>query len=369
MPMIPQIKTVDFLLLKSYLRTFAFVFSLFLVIAFVMVLFDGLDDLLENEASLFLGILYLILRLPHEILKATPLIVVISMMISIGDMIRHNEILVLQIAGYSALRLLAPLAAFLVFVVFLSFLLYEKVAGPASLTAHSIMETQIKKGDSGLSGTRGIWMHGENDRIYHVQTYLPHTMEMRGFSMFVFQGPHKTISQRIDADTAVWQPQTGYWTMTNVVAHNIHADGSIARDIVKSDDYDLDRTPKDFERVTMDEELMSRSELKRMVDMLEKSGESSRFYLADLRIKEAFPFAVFFLGVLSFGVIMLMGSAGKTSGTGIGLLMVIGYYMSLSLGKSLAHAGFLSAGLGAWSPNLIAITAIGYVFYKLYSES
>ncbi len=355
-------KTVDLLLLKRFAQVLFFLFLLFLSISFVLVMFDSMRDLMEAEAPLHLSTFYILLRVPHEILKATPLVVVIGISLLVSDLMRNNELIMLLIAGYSPLRLLAPIAGMLVSLVLVLFLLYENVAGPASLMAHNMMETQIKGGGTGLSLSRGIWMHGENNRIYYVDTYLPHEMKLSGFTMFEFRGPNQTISQRFDAESAVWQPTTGFWTLQNVTVRNIHPDGSIDRDIKAEDDYDLERTPKDFERVTMDEELMSHSELRRMVEM---SGENNSYYKASLRIKEAFPFAVFFLGMLAFVMTLYAGSGGRASGVGGGLLLVIGYYLALSLGKSFSNAGVLAPWLGAWYPNFLTLAAAVYFYWQL----
>lgn len=359
------IKTVDILLLKRYGQVVLFLSMLFLAIAFIMVLFESLEPLMDASAPLHLGTLYLILRLPHEFLKVVPMVVVIAMAVTIGDMIRHHEINVLLIAGYSPLRLLAPLATVLMITVGTLYFLYENVAGPSTTLAHNVMETQIKGGGTGLNLNNGIWLFGDNNRIYHVETYFPHQMELRGFTMFVFQGDSNTVSERFDADSAVWNPSSFSWTLNNIVARKIHPNGSIDRHIMKSGDYDLERVPSDFERVTKKNELMPRSELKHMVDLLESAGEDPNYYLADLRIKEAYPFSILFLGVLTFYITVYKGSAGRASGVGISILLVIAYYMALMLGKSLCNAGVVTAVFGAWYPNLISFFASIYYYYQV----
>lgn len=360
-----SVKTVDYLILKRYGYTALFLFMLFLVIAVVMVLFDSLEELMDAGAPLELGMLYVLLRVPHEILKAAPMVAVLAMAITVGDMMRFHEMTMLLIAGYSPLRLLAPLAVVLLIAVGALFFTYENVAGPASTFAHNLMETQIKSGGAGINLRGGIWIHGENNRIYYAETYMPHQMELRGFTMFVFQGPNHTISERFDAESAVWQPSTGLWFLKHITARKIYADGSIDRHMRDEDYYDLERTPSDFERVTMEEELMPHGELKRMVEMLKSAGEDPGYYLAGMRIKEAFPFAIFFLGILTFCLTLNTGSSGRASGIGTGLLLVIGYYVALSLGKSLSNAGVLTPVVGAWYPNVIAFGATVYIYWQL----
>ena len=57
--------------------------------------------------------------------------------------------------------------------------------------------------------------------------------------------------------------------------------------------YIIEYTPTDFQRMVQHPEQMSHKELKRLVDSIRSAGEDPQTYLPDLRIKEAFPFAIF----------------------------------------------------------------------------
>jgi len=367
MPYRIQVKTVDVFILKEFLWTMAFVFSLFLAIAFVMVLFDELEVMRTHQASFRLGIIYVLLRLPHEIVRASPMVVVLSMMISIGNLIRHNEMLILNIVGYSPLRLAAPLATALGVLILGLMVFYESVCGPLANQAHTFMEMRIKGSPQGLAGDSGIWLYGEKDRIYRARDFFPYTREIRGLSIFEFAGAERKNPVRLDAEVAVWNPSVGGWNLKNVVARTIQEDGSVKRDLYPSYFYYF-ASPDDFARVTLEPEQMSRSDLARLIASIRNAGQDPRHYLPDLRIKEAFPFAVFFLGMLAYGGTLYLGMAGRVSGVGIGLVIVIFYFMSLSLGESLAKKDLIYPWLGAWAPNLIALGLSIYVFRRLKEE-
>ena len=363
-----SIKTADKLLLRAFFNTVAFIFSLFVVLAFVLILFEDLDLLHEHNAPASLGIAYVLLRLPHEILKTIPFVIVLSIMLAMGNLIRHNEMLMLYIAGYSPLRLAAPIMASLGLLVVILFFVYENVAGPSAVKAHTLMETRIKGTEGGLKGRSGIWVHESEDQVWCVQRYFPYTQELQGLSIFTFRGPNRTLSERLDAERANWVREGGFWRLEDVITYFISEHGEVRRELVKTQDYFLERTPADFERATLEPEQMSHRELSKLVSMIRGAGVEPRLYLSHLRIKEAFPFAIFFLGIVAFGVTLSIGSVGGASGIGLGLLMVVGYFMSLSLGKSLSTAGLISPWLGAWAPNLLVLGLIFYVFNRLQKE-
>ncbi|RJP22953.1 MAG: YjgP/YjgQ family permease [Candidatus Omnitrophota bacterium] len=362
------LKTVDFLLLKEFLSALLFIFSLFAVIGFVLVLFDDLDVILDHEASFSLGLAYVLLRLPHTVVKATPIVVILSMVISVGNMVRHNEILMLYIAGYKPLRLCIPLAILLSWFIVLLFFANEYICGPFAGRAQMLMITQIKKSGHGLSGQTGIWLYGEGDRIYRARAFFPESQKIGGLTIFEFKGPNRTLSARLDAESAEMNMRVGGWTLHQVVSRHIKEDGSVKREKFDEYPYFIEHSPEDFSRYTLNTEQMSHGELSQLVDTFRSAGENPRIYLPDLRIKEAFPFAAFFLGMLGFCIALRLGKSGHASGIGLGLLAAIGYFLALSLGRSLAQVGILSPWLSAWLPNVLCIIPTLHELYKIKEE-
>lgn len=361
-------KMVDVLVLKEFLRAFVFIFALFIAIAFVLILFQELDVILTNSAPFGISLIFVLLSIPHELMKAAPMMVVISVVLSIGNMLRHNEILMLYIAGYSPLRIGAPLAVMLSGLILFLFWMNEEISAPFSQKAHELLETRIKKGTLELSGDSGIWLHGEDNQVYFAQSFFPQSNTVNGMSIFEFNGPNRTISRRLFAEKASWDGANGWWVMQNVVDHIIQEDGSVRREIKDSLNYIFKRSPQDFGRVTLNPEQMSYSDLSRIVRAIRRAGENPIQYLPDLHIKIAFPFAVFFLGLLSYGMILRYGMGASASGIGIGLLAAIAYFMFLSLGKSFARANSLAPWLGAWLPNIVCFAITVKMFFKLRDD-
>ncbi|MEW6237722.1 MAG: LptF/LptG family permease [Candidatus Omnitrophota bacterium] len=365
---IPMLRTADVLILKELWRTLAFNLGLFAALSFTLVLFTDLGKMMEYNASFGPCVSYIVLSFPHEWVKSIPIVVVLSVVAAMVSLIRHNELLMLFIAGYSPLRLAVPIGAALAATILTFFFVNEDIAGPFAAQARAIMQIRIKGGGLGVSGGPELWLHGEGDQIYYAREYSPYAKEIKGLTIFRFQGPNKTLSARYDAERAVWNEAKGAWRVKDMVAREINEDGSISRDIVTEDERWIDRTPADFDRITQDIEQMSRKDLARIVKSVRGAGQDPRAFLPHLRIKEAFPFAAFFLGMLAYAVCLRMRSKGKTFGIGLGLLAVIAYYMSLSFGRSLAENGAMPAWLSAWAPNLVCFSLTIYFFYQLREE-
>jgi lipopolysaccharide export system permease protein len=309
-----------------------------------------------------------LLRVPHEVIKATPLIVVISVFAGIGNMLKHNEILMLYIAGYSPWRIGAPLAVILILLIGCFFWINENISAPFAEKAQLLMETRIRGGAQSIAGANEIWLLGSNNRIFLAKDYTPHTRMIRGLYIFEFQGDKKTLSRRLYAQRSVWNPKEGWWVLYDVIDHHILPDGSIERKYYPQSDYFLERTPDDFGRIALKPEQMSHEDLAEVVQGIESAGYDPQLYLPDLRIKEAFPFAIFCLGMLAFGIILRHGIRASASGIGLGIMIAIAYMMFLSLGKSFSRTGFLPAWFGAWAPNFLCLAWTLFTFYKLKDE-
>ncbi len=184
----------------------------------------------------------------------------------------------------------------------------------------------------------------------------------------IVQDKNQLLTKRIDAESALWDKDQEKWSLKNAMVYTFPSDDSpMHSEKHELLLYSLGRTPKDFSSATQNIEQMSHGDLSNMVNSVRQAGENPRKYLPDLRIKEAFPFAVFFLGLLAYAMMLYMGSSGKASGIGLGLLAVILYFMSLSLGKSFA-AEMIPPWLGAWAPNIICFMLTVYFFNKLRTE-
>lgn len=368
MPFLDKIKTADIYMIKTFLWAFITVLALFVAIGFVIVMFDELDDILDSNTTSFgMGLTYILLCVPHVVVMFTPIVVVLSIIFGIGGLVKNREMLMLYVAGYSPLRLAIPLSIAMLFIILFMFVFNEKISGPFAGRARILKDTRIL-GKKEIIVSNELWLYGKGDRIYQADAFFTHANKLTGFNIFEFEGPNKVFSARLMAEEGVWNEGSTMWTLKKVFAVHIQKDGSVKREKYDKMDYFLEYTPKDFQRLVQHPEQMSHKEMKRLVDSIRNAGEDPQVYLPDLRLKEAFPFAVFFLGILAYAMVVRFSSGTRAAGVGIGLLAVIGYFLILALGKSFARSGMINATLGAWGPNIVCLIFAIYLFRRLREE-
>lgn len=363
------IKTVDRFIIVELLMALAFMGALFFTLAFVLLLFDELGDILEQQLSFVTGIVYVLFCIPHEIAKASPIIVTLAVVIAIGRMVQRNEMLMLFVGGYRPFRLALPLVAVLVSLMIGLYFMNEYISGPLAARAEILLKIN-QEGES-LDTMQGLWLHGEQGRIYRIDQYHPQNQAIAGLAIFEFRGGNETVSARLDAREALYDIEAGAWTLHDVNAHYIQDDGSIHREYFETHSYMIGRTPDDlvtFAQVSDDPEKMSRSDLARTVADIRSMGENPREYQIHLRIKEAFAFSILFLGLMSFGFILTSNLKSQASGIGLGLLASISYFLAIMFGKSIAMTGYIPPWLGAWGGNFICMALCGWLFVKMKRE-
>jgi len=111
---------------------------------------------------------------------------------------------------------------------------------------------------------------------------------------------------------------------------------------------------------------MSFIALKRYIDKLNRPFKDKREYSALRRAKVEYqqkfsiPFACFVFGLIGVPLGIIVRRSGKMVGLGIGLVMIIVYYVLLEVGKNIGKQGIMPPFFALWLPNFVI--GIGGIF-------
>jgi len=103
-------KIITRYLYKQFFVFFFISLIIFLVVYMVIEFFGKIDNFFEAGASAGLAIIFLLYKAPFILLQLIPASVLISVMLMLGLMSKHNEILVLQGSGMSMHKLSSIIA-------------------------------------------------------------------------------------------------------------------------------------------------------------------------------------------------------------------------------------------------------------------
>jgi lipopolysaccharide export system permease protein len=343
-------KIITRYLCREFFALFFISLSTFLIIYLVIDFFGKIDKFLEARSPLHVAFSYFIYQIPFVLQQMIPLSTLISVMLMLGIMNKHNEILALKNSGLSLFNLASPLITISVLIGIGSFFLSESFVPITSSRANYIWNIYVEKGNpQGAYKLSHLWYRGK-DSIYQIRTYDSRNKIIEGLSIFFFDKDF-TLRKRIDAKKAVWVE--GGWLLSHGLIQTIAPDGSRKSIKFKSHTVQLPETPENFERTMKSLEEMSFWELGDYAKKIREEGYDSTRSEVELNTKIAFPFISLVLTLVGIP----LAFRKKKGGIPLSITIAIGisflYLLTFGLSRSLALSGALPPVLGVWLANLL----------------
>lgn len=335
---------------KEFFTLFFISLLAFLIIYLVIDFFGKIDKFLEAGVSLKVAVSYFIYQTPFILQQMIPIAVLISVMLMLGIMNKHNEILALKNSGLSLFNIAYPLIAVSLLIGIGSFFLSESFVPITSSKANYIWNVRVeKRSPQGAYKLSHLWYRGE-DSIYQIRTYDGRKRIIEGLSIFFFDKDF-TLRRRIDAEQAAWTNQG--WLLSNGLVQEINADGSRKSMRFKSHLVNLPETPENFERTMKSLEEMSFWRLRDYTRKIRQEGYDSTRSEVELNTKMAFPFISLVLTLVGFPLAFRRRRGGIPLSITIAIGISFLYLFTFGLSRSLALSGALPPVLGAWLANLL----------------
>jgi len=343
-------KIISRYLYKEFFTFFVISLITFLLIYLVIEFFGKIDNFLEAHVPLKVAFLFFIYHIPFVIQQMTPVSVLISVMLTLGIMNKHNEILAIKNCGISLFRLFYPLVAISVFIGIGLFFLSESIVPITSSVANNIWKIQVEKRNTqGAYKLSHIWYRGKGS-IYQIRSYDSRQNIIEGLSIFFFDDTFR-LHKRIDARKAKWVE--GLWYLNDGLIQKITPDGSRETMRFSSHTIRLPETPNVFKRTMKAPEEMSFWELKKYTRKLREEGYDSTRCQVDLHNKIASPFIPLVLTLIGIALGLRKKKGGIPFGITIGIGISFLYLLIFGLSRSLALSGVLPPAFGAWLANLL----------------
>jgi lipopolysaccharide export system permease protein len=343
-------KIITRYLVREFSTLFFVSLLAFLIIYLVIDFFGKIDKFLAAGASLGVAALYFMYQTPFILQQMIPIAVLISVMLMLGIMNKHNEILALKNAGLSLFNLAYPLIVVSLFIGIGSFVLAESFVPITSAKANYIWNMRVEKGShQGAYTLSHLWYKGE-DSIYQIRTYDGRKRTIEGLSIFFFDKDF-TLRKRIDAKKASWIERG--WLLSDGLLQEIQADGSRRSMKFTSRLVHLPETPENFERTMKSLEEMSFWDLRDYTRRIRQEGYDATRSEVELNTKMAFPFISLVLTMVGIPLAFKKRRGGIPLSITIAIGISFLYLLTFGLSRSLALSGALPPLLGAWLANLL----------------
>jgi lipopolysaccharide export LptBFGC system permease protein LptF len=111
--------------------------------------------------------------------------------------------------------------------------------------------------------------------------------------------------------------------------------------------------PGYFKTEEPDASRMTYGQLKTYIDQLNMSGFNAVPYMVQLQRKVAFPFVTLIMTMLAVPFAVTTGRRGALYGVGVGIVVAIVYWITMSVFAAVGAGGWIAPVLAAWAPNIL----------------
>ena len=360
------------ILARYILKEFFPPFIIALICFTFILIFDDLFRLTNLFVKKGISPLYLVELLiyvmPATVVLSLPMAALVAILLALGRLSTNNEIIAMKAHGVAFHHLMIPLLVLVGLLSIVDLVLMDYALPQANL-AYAALKRDIQRHNPAfvleeatvmkeLETEGKLWMYESTDQksgrmqnvkiwdgIWNGRPRFSHAQE----ATLGFENGRAMLTLY---DGRTYEPAT---------------DNSDGYRVTKFQQQNLAlQLTEDLERGTFQNQTprsMRIAQLGAFVDKLEGALQTSKkpeFTLKKLRFaqveyhkKFSIPFACLAFGLMGIPLGLMVKQSGKMIGFGVGLVVILVYYLLLQVGQSTGLNGMLSPALAMWLPNIV----------------
>jgi len=351
-----MIRILDRLVARSFLKVFL-AFTLGSPILFILGdVTENLEDYLGAGLTwMEVGMSYLY-KMPQFIQWSFPIAALVSAVFTVQSMTLHREVVAAKAGGISFHRLIVPIMLLGIFLTVVALGLEEVVPRTNRRAAEII----------GQEDTRREWrtnfvFQGEDDRNFTIERLDVEDGTLTGIVMETVEPGTNRPTSHLTAEFAEYDPAIGWTFNEGFYRVFLEDEEEVASQFQQFRTRGFNESPEDFLEEPRKPEEMTRAEMGRLADIIERSGGTPTKLRVDREEKIAIPVAT--LVIILFGAPLATSTkrGGTAYGIGVALLSTILYMLLFRISGAVGETGALDPFTAAWLPNLLFLGA-GVVF-------
>jgi LPS export ABC transporter permease LptG/LPS export ABC transporter permease LptF len=361
---------LDEYVIRQFVSVLAMVLTAFVMLMLVFTFFERLGDIIRNQTPFIIVGEYLFNLTPSMIYIFTPLSVLISVLVVFGGLYRTNELTAMKATGISLYRIIVPILV-IASVLSISLFLFDEVYLPAANRKQEALYNVIKgkPAQTYLRPDRkwmfGMQQNGKPGRIFYYEFFDPDNDRFANITVFEFDPITFSLSRRIFAAGAHWDPQIHRWIFEHGWQRSFEKDAVTNYQTFEIDTFpEITETPQYFKKETRPSQEMSFNELQRYIRDLRQSGLDTMRLRVQLNRKLAYPIITLVMAVLAIPFALSMGRRGSLAGIAVAIGMAITYLFVDGMFEAMGNVNILPAFLAAWSPDVLFGLAGSYLLLR-----
>ncbi len=354
-------------MLGGLLKVFALCLAGLMTVYLVVDFFENIRRFIKHDAAGSDIALYFLFVTPQVVFQLAPVAVLMATLLSLGLLLRQNEITAMRSCGLSLARITLPFLCFSGLVA-VGLLVGSAVIVPLStLRAEYIKEVQIKKQNPTRTfRAQRTWIQTGARTLMNIEVVDPGGAALRGVRVYRL-GPDFQLMQVTVAEEARYTPQG--WVLRGGNERRVFPDGRYHVEPFGTKPLDLPQLPEDFETwLSVDSQEMTLVDLKSYVDRLRKNGYNVSRFLTDYYGRWAFPFVSVVMAVIGVALSLRrtgVRGSGITIGVGQALAISFLYWTTHSVAIQLGRGGALMPLVAGWFANLLFLSFGVYLLLRV----
>jgi LPS export ABC transporter permease LptG/LPS export ABC transporter permease LptF len=361
---------LDEYVLKEFLSTFAMVLVTFVMLMLVFTFFELLGDIIRNRTPLVTVGEYLMNLTPSMIYTITPLSVLIAVLVVFGLLNRSSELTAMKATGISLYRIVLPVLV-IASLLAASLFLFDELYLPKANRRQEALRNVIKGKPPqtvehpGQKWIFGLQEPGKPGRIFYYEYFDADRNTFGNITIFELNPESFSISRRIFASSAYWEPQLHDWVFEHGWQRTFNGEEiSSYRPFDVITFPEIHEQPQYFKKEARLSSEMSFDELSAYIYDLRQSGFDTMRLRVQLNRKLAYPLITLVMAVLAVPFALSMGKRGSLAGIAVAIGVAISYFVVAGTFEAMGNVNLLPAFLAAWSPDVIFGLAGGYLLLR-----
>ncbi len=321
-------------------------------------LVEQLDDLGQGQFTLLTATLVTLLKLPELLYQMFPLIVLLSTILGLGGLAAAGELVVIQAAGVSVLRI-AGAAAKAGLMLGVAVLLLGEFIVPLAQHKADEISVQARFGQDRAS-SRTIWLR-QGEHFIRVEALPDHRTAGRIRALRVDRDSHR-LTSTVAMDAAVYQG--GRWLARNLRVTEIDEAGVKIRHQSQGE-WDIGLEPELLQLFVLKADGLSLRGLFQYIRYLQDNGLDATAPKYAFWRKLAAPLTVMVMVILAVPFVLgPLRDTGASERLFIGVMIGIGFYVVNEVAGSLGQVFDWPAATAALGPTAMLA---GIALWRLQS--
>jgi LPS export ABC transporter permease LptF/LPS export ABC transporter permease LptG len=343
---------MDRYLIRQYLIYLGIGTVIGAVLIGVVDLLQTLDRFLRVKPPFTTILEHFAYRLPGELYKGLPMIVLIATVFLFLSLTRQRELDAFKAAGISLYRASLPILLVAGGISVLAVTFQEIVLPDINAKSEEVDRVKIRgQLPRHLQRQTQIWYRSSDTRFFRMALLDPVGKSMEGLTVLDISRDFRLL-ERLDARTAQWSAEG--WQVSDGVFRRVGPQNRVTSEMFDSRLLAMPEHIDDFIQLQNAPDTMSFLELRAYVARLRDGGHRVTRYLVQLYSKLSFPLVHVIMALVAIPFALVSPrSGGRAMGIGVAIVIAVGYWVVHSVALAFAQADLLPAALAAWTANIV----------------